>query len=203
MGLKDSFDYSKPVALIKKLLKAYYKKDAVVLDFFAGSGTTGQAVLELNREDSGHRRFILCTNNENEICEKVTYQRLKAILTGENEEGAKYEDVVPANLKYYQTYFVEKDSETIYEDLLERTIELIQLEYGVKFDEKKYIIIMDDDEMDLFEQKINDYDDFCAVFVNRDVLMTSSQEQILNKINTYSIPDYYFDSELREAGEIW
>ena len=203
VGLKDSFDYSKPVALIKKLLKAYYKKDAVVLDFFAGSGTTGQAVLELNREDSGHRRFILCTNNENEICEKVTYQRLKAILTGENEEGAKYEDVVPANLKYYQTYFVEKDSETIYEDLLERTIELIQLEYGVKFDEKKYIIIMDDDEMDLFEQKINDYDDLCAVFVNRDVLMTSSQEQILNKINTYSIPDYYFDSELREAGEIW
>lgn len=85
-GLGDKFDYSKPVELIKKLIKAYYKNNALVLDFFAGSGTTAQAVLELNKEDSGSRRFILCTNNENNICREVTYQRIKSILTGKERE---------------------------------------------------------------------------------------------------------------------
>lgn len=46
-GLGDKFDYSKPVELIKKLVKAYYKNDALILDFFAGSGTTAQAVLRI------------------------------------------------------------------------------------------------------------------------------------------------------------
>ena len=54
----------KPVRLIKQLLKLTSKKDDVILDFFAGSGTTGQAVMELNREDGGTRQYILCTNNE-------------------------------------------------------------------------------------------------------------------------------------------
>ncbi len=62
MGL--SFDYVKPVDLIKWLISMYPNKDALILDFFAGSGTTGHAVLDLNKEDGGHRRFILCTNNE-------------------------------------------------------------------------------------------------------------------------------------------
>ena len=80
-GLSDDFDYSKPVELIKRLIKNHYNKNAVVLDFFAGSGTTAQAVLELNIEDGGHRRFILCTNNQNKICEEVTYKRCHDVLT--------------------------------------------------------------------------------------------------------------------------
>lgn len=80
-GLKDNFDYSKPVELIKRLIKNHYNKNAIVLDFFAGSGTTAQAVLELNIEDGGHRRFILCTNNQNNICEEVTYKRCHDVLT--------------------------------------------------------------------------------------------------------------------------
>lgn len=60
--LKNMFP--KPINLIKYLLKISTKIDSVVLDFFAGSGTTGHAVLELNKEDGGHRQFILCTNNE-------------------------------------------------------------------------------------------------------------------------------------------
>ncbi|MBK6723203.1 MAG: hypothetical protein IPG58_07950 [Acidobacteria bacterium] len=48
-----------------------------ILDFFAGSGTTGQAVLELNKSDGGSRRFILCTNNENGVAENVCYERIK------------------------------------------------------------------------------------------------------------------------------
>lgn len=107
-GLKDEFDYSKPVELIKKLLRAYYKKDALVLDFFAGSGTTGQAVLELNEEDGGNRKFILCTNNENDICRQITYQRIKTIITGLRKDNTEYADKIPANLKYYRTDFVPK-----------------------------------------------------------------------------------------------
>lgn len=79
-GLKDSFDYSKPVELIKRLIKNHFNKNAIVLDFFAGSGTTAQAVLELNIEDSGNRRFILCTNNQNDICKSITYVRCKKVI---------------------------------------------------------------------------------------------------------------------------
>lgn len=80
-GLSDDFDYSKPVELVKRLIKNHYNKNAIVLDFFAGSGTTAQAVLELNIEDGGHRQFILCTNNQNGICEQVTYTRCKGVIT--------------------------------------------------------------------------------------------------------------------------
>jgi adenine-specific DNA-methyltransferase len=79
----------KPLALLKRIIKAHPKKDAIVLDFFAGSGTTGEAVLELNQEDGdeGQRRFVLVTNNEEEtdkndnptgrfICHDITYPRL-------------------------------------------------------------------------------------------------------------------------------
>ena len=64
VGLGRVFDNPKPVALIKMLISMCSTKNAIVLDFFAGSGTTGQAVLDLNKEDGGHRQFILCTNNE-------------------------------------------------------------------------------------------------------------------------------------------
>lgn len=202
-GLKDAFDYSKPVELIKKLLRAYYKKDALVLDFFAGSGTTGQAVLELNREDGGSRRFILCTNNENNICKKVTYRRIKTIMTGKCADGTKYAESIPANLKYYKTAFVSRNSGRIYEDLLEHTMEMIALQFGVKVDNQKYVMIMNDDEMDQFEKNFTGYQDLKALFINQDVLLSASQERMLKEVKVFIIPDCYFDAELREAGEIW
>lgn len=79
-------------------------KNAIILDFFAGSGTTGQAVMELNKEDGGHRQFILCTNNENKIAEEVTYPRIKAVVKGYGDT-----DGIPANVRYFKTDFVEKD----------------------------------------------------------------------------------------------
>ena len=77
-----SFKYPKPVKLITEILKWINDKNIMVLDFFAGSGTTGHAVLELNREDGGKRKFILCTNNENNIAHSVTYERLYRIIKG-------------------------------------------------------------------------------------------------------------------------
>lgn len=202
---KKQFNFPKPSMLIKYLVHIATVKNtnAMILDFFAGSGTTAQAVLELNKEDKGNRKFILCTNNENDICEKITFQRIKTIITGKRIDGTEYSDGIPANLKYYRTDFVAKDSEDLYEDLLNHIIEMIQLEYGVKVDNKKYVIIMDDDEMDTFEENFEKYSDLKAVFLNQDVLLSTSQEQLLAEVNTFIIPDCYFDFELREAGELW
>lgn len=200
---KAPFDTPKPTRLIERLLMITSYADSLVLDFFAGSGTTGQAVLELNKKDGGNRHFILCTNNENNICEDVTYQRLKTVITGKRVDGSQYSEGLSANLKYYKTDFVAKDSEEIYDDLLEHIEEMIQLQYGIKIDDKKYVIIMDDEEMDDFEKNFADYKDLQAVFINQDVLLSTSQENMLQNINTYIIPDCYFDFELREAGELW
>ncbi len=88
------FDNPKPVALIKRCANIF-SENAIVLDFFAGSGTTGQAVLELNNTDGGNRRFILCQSNEitdttpNGIALDVTTKRLKRTMTGKCYDGSK------------------------------------------------------------------------------------------------------------------
>jgi len=96
-----NFNNPKSVELIKYCLEQSAKKKSVILDFFAGSGTTAQAVLELNEADDGSRQFIICTNNENKICEEVTYPRIKKIIKGYNGNKG-----IPANFKYFKTSFV-------------------------------------------------------------------------------------------------
>lgn len=116
---KGTFDYPKPLPLIKWIISLHPNKDAIVLDFFAGSGTTGHAVLDLNKEDGGHRKVILCTNNElgkdakkkakksgyeegSEeyealgVCRAVTYPRMQNIFPG-----------YPGNNLYY--YRIDQD----------------------------------------------------------------------------------------------
>lgn len=105
------FNNAKPTTLIRTLL-SFSTKNSIILDFFAGSGTTGQAVLELNKEDGGNRRFILCTNNENNICTDVTYPRLKTVITGIRPDGTKYSEGIPANLIYYKTDFIKDSNNT-------------------------------------------------------------------------------------------
>lgn len=75
MGLENYFDYPKPVSLLKEIIKGatFFKNKSIILDFFAGSGTTAQAVLELNKEDSKKRSFILCTNNEVSARQKLSF----------------------------------------------------------------------------------------------------------------------------------
>lgn len=92
----ELFKNPKPSALISNLIKMVCtKSDAIILDFFAGSGTTGQAVLNLNKEDGGSREFILCTNNEktestpNGIAYDVTSKRLKRVMTGSCYDGTQ------------------------------------------------------------------------------------------------------------------
>ena len=90
-GGVDFKNGKKPVRLIKQLLKwsILSNKEAIILDFFAGSGTTGQAVMELNEEDGGKRQFILVTNNENGIGENITRERLYRVINGKGSNGEK------------------------------------------------------------------------------------------------------------------
>ena len=93
--------------LIKQIIKfALNSKNDIILDFFAGSGTTGHSVMELNSEDGGNRSFILCTNNENNICRDTTYERIKRVIDNENYS---------ASLKYYKVDYVPITERMYYE----------------------------------------------------------------------------------------
>lgn len=106
---ENIFDNPKPTTLIKHLINITMDKDAIILDFFAGSGTTGHAVLELNKDDGGNRQFILCTNNENNICEEVTYERNKKVIQGYTNSKGKEIQGLGGNLKYYKVEKVPTD----------------------------------------------------------------------------------------------
>lgn len=104
--------YPKPTSLIKYLVrsKTYFKLDSIVLDFFAGSGTTLHAVMSLNAEDGGKRTCILCTNNENGICENVTYERNKRVIEGYTKpNGDEVAGLTDNNLRYYHTEFLPRE----------------------------------------------------------------------------------------------
>ena len=193
VGLEKSFDYSKPISLVKEIIDFHRDKDIVVLDFFAGSGTTGHAVMQLNKEDGGHRKYILCTNNENNICEEVTYQRLKNI-----------QEELPHNLKYYKTDFIPKfsyDEESISEKMMEHIRELIELEYVIELDSKKYIILDDEDKLDEIISKIENDG---KLFVRSGIFLSRRNQRILEEkgVSTIEIPEYYFRDELKEVGEL-
>jgi len=105
-NLELDFPYSKPKELIIHLIEITHSpKDAIILDFFAGSGTTGEAVLELNKEEKSQRKFILCTNNEGQIAEEVCYPRLKKVIKGYVKKNKADEMIkgLEGNLRYFQT----------------------------------------------------------------------------------------------------
>ena len=99
---EGAFDYPKPPALIRWLVYLHPNNNATVLDFFAGSGTTAQAVEELNAEDGGNRHWIICTNNENDICRSVTKPRIDTVITGVRTDGSKYSDGIDSSYAYFQ-----------------------------------------------------------------------------------------------------
>jgi len=194
----------KPVRLIKQLLKWANIKNANILDFFAGSGTTAQAVLELNKEDGGNRKFILCTNNENNICEDITYQRIKTVITGKRKDESKYSDGIDANLKYYKCTYIPRintEKENLHNNLLVNIKNLIQLENGIEIDDNKIRVYLDEDELDKFSKNQSELDICEKVYISSDILLTSREESILknNNIEVYIIPEYYFEDEIMEV----
>lgn len=104
------FGYPKPISLIKYILQIclpHLNSNITILDFFAGSGTTLHATMLLNAEDGGRRQCILVTNNENNICEEVTYERNRRVIQGyTNAKGEEVIGLTKNNLRYYRTGFV-------------------------------------------------------------------------------------------------
>ena len=289
---ENDFDFPKSVYTVYDCLRAVTlnRPNAVILDYFAGSGTTGHATLMLNKELGGNRHFILCTNNDvgeekekeykrkhgdiiyesvewQNFCNKygiassITYPRIKSVINGFvhnkdfkdtlfehnitpaviknnkkvldkanniiSEKADEYSNIkwvvednvlrilgvtkkgvdvagIPANLKYYKTDFIEKQNEDIRESLTKHIAEMIQLEHGVKVDGNNYIMALDEDEIDKISEHWDEYNKTAkAIFKAHDVLLETEQESLFSDIPIYEIPDYYFDFELREAGEIW
>ena len=106
------FAFPKPSSFVKFLLSTTVTTlpKATILDFFAGSGTTLHATMQLNAEDGGHRKCILVTNNENNICEEVTYERNKRVIQGyTTPKGEAVEGLHDNNLRYYRTTLLSRD----------------------------------------------------------------------------------------------
>jgi adenine-specific DNA-methyltransferase len=132
----SKFDYPKPVDLIYRLIASNDNKDLTVLDFFAGSGTTLQATMELNTEDRGNRQCILVTNNENNICEEVTYERSKKVIEGYvNAKGNQINGLTNNNLRYYKSEFVPSTKTELNKRLLtQASTELLQIKENCYID---------------------------------------------------------------------
>lgn len=186
--LVSKFDNPKPHELIEHLMKiCNEEKTYTVLDFFAGSGTTGHAVMKLNTEDGGNRKFILCTNNENNICRDVTYERIKRVIEKENYKASlKYMkvDFVPITDKFYYEYA---------DELLKNVKELVELENAINFNgNKELAIILTEEELDKFVDNIPA--ECKTIYLGHDILPTQEQENIFKKykIKINIIPDYYY-----------
>jgi len=193
------FSYPKSVEFIKTLISTVSVKNPIILDFFAGSGTTGQAVAEMNKEDNGNRQFILCTNNENNICENVTYNRLKNTFNGtEKIKASKF------NLKYYRCTYIPRintETENLHNNLLINIKNLIQLENGIEIDDNKIRVYLNEDELDRFSTNEKELEICEKIYISSDILLTSEQENFFenNNIEVYIIPEYYFEDEIMEV----
>lgn len=186
---KKAFNNPKPIELIKDFLLLTTTSSSIILDFFAGSGTTGHAVAQLNKEYGGNRKYILCTNNENDICEEVTYKRLVNI-----------QEDLPHNLKYFKTDFVEKadfpDFE-LEEKLLQNVTSLVELEFGVDINESHVNVCLTEEHLEELIKK-DLLKNHSTLFLRSDILLDDLENDVLKKYNVtvIEIPNYYFGKEL-------
>lgn len=190
------FPYPKSIFTVKDCISTIIgnKKSALVLDFFAGSATTGHAVLELNKEDGGNRKFILCTNNEVNgiekelrekglsekeiqeygICRKITYSRLEKVIKGykKNGNGEKV-DGLGGNLQYFRTDLIKdtKNKDQMRIDLTEKCTEMLCVKeniFNFKIEKEDYKIFIS-----------NKGDKFLCVYYN---LFDESFKEFLKEI---------------------
>ena len=104
------FDNPKPCTVLSRIIDFSSNKESIILDFFAGSGTTLHATMQLNAEDGGNRRCILVTNNENGICENVTYERNKRVINGyTTPKGEEVAGLKDNTLRYYRTELLPRE----------------------------------------------------------------------------------------------
>ena len=188
----------KPIDLLKRIIALYPNDEITVLDFFAGSGSTGHAVIAQNTEDGGNRQFILCTNNQNNICREKTYIRLSNVIYGYTTENGKVFEPMPASLKYYKVDYVPINERLYYEyadELLKHVRELVELENGINFIGNAEIgIVLTEEELDDFISQLENNSKCRKLYLGHDILMDAQQAQVLRdrKVMVNIIPDYYY-----------
>ena len=229
IGEQDVFNNPKPVELIERCLEIG-DKDATVLDFFAGSGTTAQAVLELNRKDQGNRSFILCTNNEvsdkkeleyfihkgyidakprkgtkkeeiwkqeweqfrkshfyydeirtkeyqsNGILRKVTYPRVRTVITGIRTDGSVYSEGISANLKVFSCSWTPRrpDNYLLSNILCLHIKEMIELKYGIDIDNIKNVLILNKDDYTKIRNS-KSTSEIANIWINQNIVFDSDE----------------------------
>ena len=207
MGTANTFPYPKSLFTVKDMLEIIVgnNRNATILDFFAGSGTTGHAVLELNDEDDGKRNFIVCTNNENGICNDVCYPRIKKVIKGYTFDGEKKLGL-EGNLKYYRTEFVgaaptdknKKKMVDLSTEMLcikEECYHDIKLSKNYKIfknNEGQYLgIIFDDEGIEPFKKELSSIDGKVSTYVFS--LDQSAREEefedMIEKVDLKPIPE--------------
>lgn len=182
------FKYSKPVELLKTLiLMCDIPKDAIILDFMAGSGTTAHSVLKLNKDDDGNRRFILCTNNENNICTDVCYPRISNVINGYiQKRNGKFIEGYSGNLQYYKTDLIpveriNKINDSQREELTSKAGEMIAIK------ENCFNQVELNDYYQIFENNASTQK--TAIYFREDV---SEFDELVNKISDTKTTLYIF-----------
>jgi adenine-specific DNA-methyltransferase len=168
------FKFPKSVGLIEFCLNLFEDKNLTILDFFAGSGTTGHAVLSLNSKDKGNRKFILCTNNENEICEKVTYTRISKVINGYNNLKNEKVEGVDSNLKYFKTSYVNynRNRDQLKIDLSKNCTEMLCLKENV------FNLFKESEDFKIYKQN----NKYMAVFYDFESPSLEELKDIMNKL---------------------
>lgn len=208
---KKIFNTPKPVNLYKELIKMSISpkvKNPVILDFFAGSGTVGQAVLEEFKGDNA--QFILCNSNENNICKEITYERLKRVIEGYNNQKGYNVKGIDSNLKYYTIKYIDKNSNEdegyyIENELSKYTREMVQLEHATNIeDNNEYQILFSDDDVDEFANDETKLEKCKIIYLDNNALITKDEIEKFekNNIKICYFPDYYFEKEIMEI-EQW
>jgi adenine-specific DNA-methyltransferase len=202
-----SFSFPKSLFAVIDSIKAASNenKKCIVVDFFAGSGTTGHAVLHLNKEDDGQRQFILCTNNENDICTDVCYPRIKKVVKGYSKPNEGVVSGLEGNLKYFKTSFIPQESTDKNKELLtkeatemlclrENAFEFVIEQEGYKIykNDKKYLgIILDQSLIEDFKKEAKKFDKQINVYVFSLTDEDFSEEftDLKKKVKVCSIPE--------------
>ncbi len=196
------FSNPKPIGLIKYLF-SIIKTPNIILDFFAGSGTTLHATMQLNEEDGGHRQCILVTNNENNICEEVTYERNKRVIQGyTTPKGVNVEGLRHNNLRYYKTGFVSRDNHfSCRRRLMLQCTDLLCIKEGLyperlftiggKRIKKEFLRFFSEDDKDMLIV----YDERLVAPVVGELRARKPTRQI--KIYVYSDGQYAYDDEFQ------